>query len=151
VKFISHRGNISEKNIFEENRLDKILYCINLGYDVEIDIWEKNDIYYLGHDEPQYEIHRDFLLKNNKKLWCHAKNLIALESMLSLRIVNCFWHQNDDYTITSKGYIWAFPSKKVINNCVAVMPEKSNYLIEDLKKCYGICSDNIQYYKNILG
>ena len=27
--------------------------------------------------------------------------------------MNChyFWHQEDDYTITSKGIIWAYPGK----------------------------------------
>ena len=25
---------------------------------------------------------------------------------------NYFWHQNDKFTLTSKGYIWTFPGNK---------------------------------------
>lgn len=150
MKFISHRGNIFSKQEKEENNPEKILHCISIGYDVEIDVWYINNSFYLGHDEPQYIVEREFLLFNNKRLWCHAKNLIALEKMLSLGLLNCFWHQEDDYTITSKGFIWTYPNKKLISNCIAVMPEITNYSLEDLRSCYGLCSDKISFYKEIM-
>ena len=150
MKYISHRGNISSKIEKEENNPDKILHCLSLGYDVEIDVWRYNDVFFLGHDEPQYKIDRNFLLFNNKKLWCHAKNLNALETMLSLGMINCFWHQNDDYTITSKGYIWTYPGKELTSNSIIVLNNQTNYSLEQLKKCYGVCSDNIQEIKNKL-
>ena len=61
--------------------------------------------------------------------------------------INCFWHQNDDYTLTYNGYIWTFPNKNLTTNCIAVMPEITNYKISDLMNCYGICSDKIEYYR----
>ena len=70
--------------------------------------------------------------------------------MLSLQTLNCFWHQQDDYTITSKGFIWAYPSKKLTKNSIAVLPESSNYTLDELKNSYGICSDNIEYYKSLI-
>jgi hypothetical protein len=146
--FISHRGNLIEKEPTTENTLEKIIYVLSKGYHVEIDIWKVDGKFYLGHDNPAEEIQREFLLFNNKKLWCHAKNLNALESMLSLGIINCFWHQNDDYTITSKGFIWTYPGKQLSNNSVVVLTKDTNYSLEDLKKCYGICSDNIEDLKN---
>lgn len=145
--FISHRGNISKIEKNEENNPDKILYCIASGYNVEVDVWYINNFFYLGHDEPQYLINEEFLL--NKNLWCHAKNLKALENMLKLKN-RCFWHENDKYTLTSDGYIWTFPGNELINKSIAVMPETSNYLKEELLNCYGICSDNIIYYKELL-
>ena len=36
-------------------------------FDVEIDVWFKNDQFYLGHDEPQYIVNMEFL--NNSKLF----------------------------------------------------------------------------------
>lgn len=147
MKFISHRGNINKIVKSEENRPDKILYCISIGYDVEIDVWNIDGNYYLGHDEPQYKVDSSFFL--NKNLWCHAKNKEALLD-LSIKKINCFWHQNDDYTLTYNGFIWVFPNIPLVKNCIAVMPEKTNYLIENLNECYGICSDVIEKYRKII-
>jgi hypothetical protein len=146
--FICHRANIDGTNN-AENSPDKIKFCISLGFDAEIDVWNINNNFYLGHDKPEYETNLSFLLDNSKNLWCHAKNLNALESMLRHKSINCFWHQNDDYTITSHGFIWTFPNKFLPELGVAVMPEQTSYSLKNLKKCYGICSDNVIYYKQI--
>ena len=51
-----------------------------------------------------------------QKILMHFVNLEKIKS-------NYFWHQNDDYTITSKGYIWAYPGKKLNKNAIYVLPE----------------------------
>jgi len=56
-----------------------------------------------------------------------------------------FWHQEDDYTITSEGYIWTYPGKKLFNKSICVLPETHDY--KNLN-CLGICSDFIEKYKN---
>lgn len=145
---ISHRGNIDGPNKDFENNPIYIEKCNKMGFDVEVDVWLKNNKFYLGHDEPQYEINFEFL--KNSNLWCHAKNKDALRSMVKEKEINCFWHQNDDYTLTSKGFIWVYPSIELINNSVAVMPEIASYEIDDLKKCYAICTDNPIYFRNLL-
>ena len=150
MKFISHRGNIEKKIVNEENKPEKILYCLKSDYEVEIDIWLENERLFLGHDKPQYEINKKFILDHSNMLWCHAKNLNALRFMLLYKEINCFWHQNDDYTITSYGIIWCYPGKNLSKNSIAVMPESVNYATEQLKQCYGICSDNIELYKSRL-
>lgn len=150
MKFISHRGNLfNNLSKQEENRPDKIEYCLQQGYDVEIDVWcmGKDEIFYLGHDEPVYQADSWFLKDN--RLWCHAKNLKALENMLNLGI-RCFWHEEDTCTLTSDGIIWTYPGKKLMTKSIAVMPEKARYSIEELKSCYGICSDNIEHYRRII-
>ena len=58
---------------------------------------------------------------------------------------NFFWHDDDDLTITSKGYFWSHPKIKPIKNSIAVLPENHSY---DLNDCLGICSDNILKYQN---
>jgi len=142
--YICHRG---KKNQHEpENEISNILHNISLGYDCEIDIWKINDKIYLGHDCAKDEISIDFLLQNSKNLWCHAKNVEALNYMLKYKDLNCFWHQEDDYTLTSKNYIWVYPNKPLVNGSIAVMPENTNYSISDLQICYGICTDEVEYY-----
>ena len=54
--------------------------------------------------------------------------------------IHYFWHQKDDITLTSKGYICAYPGKQPIKNSIAVLPELYN---DDLGVCKGVCSDNI--------
>ena len=142
--FISHRGNVNGINSERENDPKYILEAINKGYECEIDVWFINDRLYLGHDGPQYEIDLKFL--QNNKLWCHAKNLSALEYML-LNDVHCFWHQSDDYTITSKGVIWSYPGKELSKNSICVMPEDNEVAHHEKTVCTGICSDFIEKYR----
>ena len=139
---ISHRGNTSGINKELENKPDYILNALNAGYDVEIDIWHHKNKLYLGHDEPTTLLPKEFLQHKNK-LWFHAKNLDALIELEKLG-VHYFWHQNDAITITSKGYWWTYPGKKLFNNSICVLPEKFN---QDTSNCAGYCSDIIGKYK----
>lgn len=139
---ISHRGNISGPNPNDENHPDYIFEALKKNFYVEVDIWYKNNTYYLGHDEPQYLINQ-YLLNNNKVLF-HAKNYESIEK-LYLDNLHFYWHQNDDYTLTSKGWIWVYPGKKFSKNCIVVMPE---LFTKNIKfDCKGICSDYIENYK----
>lgn len=141
MKFIAHRGNTAGPNPKRENSVDYINEALAKGFDVELDIWYINDIWYLGHDYNQYEIGFNFIWKNRTKFWCHAKNKEALFELLKYHQINCFWHQEDKYTITSKRFIWAYPGSKLVSNSICVMPERVKYSHEDLKQCYAICSD----------
>lgn len=140
---ISHRGNINGKDISRENHPSYIDEAIQTGYDVEIDIWVKNNTPLLGHDVAQYGISYSWLEARQDKLWIHCKNFSAIEWLVSYPNLNYFWHQKDDLTITSKGILWAYPGKQPIKNSIAVLPEIFN---DDLSQCIGICSDYIQNY-----
>ena len=137
---ISHRGNIQGKSPGLENMPEYINDTLNKGYHVEIDVWYKNG-FYLGHDNPQYNVKPNFLAQD--KIWCHAKNIEAIIEMSKYPKIHYFWHQEDDITLTSKGYIWAYPGKQPIKDSIAVMPELYN---DSLDKCIGICSDYISNY-----
>ena len=144
---IAHRGNLNGENHDEENSPSYILEAITAGFDVETDVWVKTingkrEIF-LGHDEPQYNILAKFLFDNKEKLWCHAKNIEALE-WLMINDFHCFWHQEDHYTITSKGFVWAYPNKET-NTGIFVMPERFNTPIKD---ALGVCTDFCYEYKN---
>ena len=140
MKLIAHRGNINGPEPELENAPIHIMNALEKGYDVEVDVWHIDDKWYLGHDEPTYMIDRVVIERPN--LWCHAKNLQALENMIECGI-NCFWHQEDDYTITSNGHIWTYPGKPTCNRSVIVI--KDLKAIKEFKDAsiYGICSDYV--------
>ncbi len=144
---ISHRGNTSSINTDKENSPDYIIRAIALGFYVEIDLFVIDNLFYLGHDKPTYLIDSNFL--NNDKLFVHCKNKEALLFM-SKSSYNCeyFWHQNDSYTLTSKGHIWTYTGEELIQGSICVMPENHSY--SDLSMCYGICSDVIERYKSMV-
>jgi hypothetical protein len=144
MKFIAHRGNTNGPNIPLENSESYIINTINNGFDCEIDVRKINDKLFLGHDDPQYEITINFLLKYADKLWIHCKNLDALSYLSTYNELNIFWHQSDNYTLTSNKNIWAFPTSEINEKCIIVMPELNNFKISN---CYGICSDFIQQIK----
>ena len=137
---ISHRGNTSGQDPSFENNPLYVKEALKLGFDCEIDVWYHSDEYWLGHDELIYDVSKNFL--QNNKLWCHAKDLGALDMMLQ-HDIHCFWHQTDDMTLTSKGHIWTYPSKPVCQRSVIV---DLNAVHVDYN-CYGVCSDYIQEYK----
>jgi hypothetical protein len=142
--FLSHRGNIDGQNPKKENSISYINDALNLGFNVEVDVWY-DKTFWLGHDEPQYKINEAFLLNN--RLWCHAKNTESLYELSKLNTIY-FWHQKDDYTLVSNGILWAYPGSKLNEKCVCVLPEITTQDINLLYNSYGICSDQINYYKS---
>jgi glycerophosphoryl diester phosphodiesterase len=58
---ISHRGNLIGPNPLKENSLQYIQEALDKGFDVEIDIWLNDGVFYLGHDAIQYEVTLDWL------------------------------------------------------------------------------------------
>lgn len=139
--FISHRGNITKKIEEKENSPEYILQALNFKFDVEIDVWSINNKFFLGHDNPKYEVDYKFL--QNEKLWCHAKNVEALLNMKDIN-VHYFWHETDKLTLTSNNFIWAYPSPSFPKYSIGVMPE---FFDSDITMCSGICSDIIYKYK----
>jgi hypothetical protein len=139
---IAHRGNINGSGEYENGQK----YCqeaIDDGYNVEIDVWY-TDTWWTGHDRPQYSVDPDFLLK--KEVWCHAKNIEALKKLLELG-AHCFFHQNDPVTLTSKQYIWTYPTQPLTEKSICVLPELQTI---DVDGCAGVCSDYIIRYKELV-
>jgi hypothetical protein len=112
MKIISHRGNLTGPEEQYENHPDRIDYCISLGLDVEVDVWDLNGQWFLGHDYPQRKINFEFLEERKDNLWIHCKNAKVMEYFFNRKFQgNYFWHETDKYTITSKGYIWTYPTE----------------------------------------
>jgi len=142
---ISHRGNINGRMPNLENSPEFIDAAIQKKYDVEIDLKTHNGKLFLGHDEPQYEIDIEWLKSRSSYLWIHGKDRESFETCLENNL-HTFWHDTDDYTITSQNYVWAYPGKPPAGrSCILVMPERV-WNVEEIRKmtCSGFCSDVIE-------
>jgi len=144
LKLISHRGNINGKIIEKENNPSYIDEAILKGYDVEIDVWYDGIDLWLGHDYAKYKIDNSWLYKRILSLWIHCKNHQCIHYLHNTNF-NYFWHDTDDITITSNGFIWSHPKIKPIQNSISVLPEINNH---DTSMCLGVCSDYVELYKN---
>jgi hypothetical protein len=129
---ISHRANLDGPDPKTENHPDQITKVLEMGIDVEVDVWNVESDWYLGHDGPEHKVSSEFL--KTEGLWIHAKNLKAVEK-LSYLDVNWFWHEDDKVTLTSKGNIWCYPGHEV----------KGGIMVDDGQttevKISGICTD----------
>lgn len=146
-KLIAHRGNVTGPCEYENNP-EYLKETLNDGFDVEVDVWlnaHTNGNYYtglyLGHDFPQYKIDMKFL--EDSRIWAHAKNHEAFGAMMyHEKPIHCFWHQTDDYTFTSQGYVWTHPDKRLLTRSVAVNLKNLGGQFDSYRQnCAGLCSD----------
>lgn len=144
--YIAHRGLLNGPDKWENSSwlLDEaIRECGN----AECDIRVLNDgSMWLGHDKPTYEVDYKWLWEHGHELWIHCKNIKALEYFHPwCTRFHYFWHEEDTVTLTSRGYIWAYPGKQPIVGSIAVLPELYD---DSISQCVGICSD---YYNRWRG
>jgi hypothetical protein len=155
LKLIAHRGNLSGPNPHLENSPEYLESAIHAGYDVEIDFWylESTASLFLGHDKPGFEIEFAWLNEFSKNIWIHCKNESALFFLSKFEQFNYFWHQEDDFTITSNGIFWVYPGKSLNSNSIMVLPERVGKLeqqtFQDIN-LYGICSDYVLKIQSFL-
>lgn len=156
MRYIAHRGLIDGPNINIENHPDALEKSWRYEYDCEIDVWVLGNKIVLGHDGPQYEVSKQFIVDNASKSWYHCKNFGALNFFSDQRFMgfNYFWHEEDSFTLTSYGYIWTYPNKKneLGDLSICVLPEL--YMPFDSSRdieCAGICSDYIGVIRMLRG
>ena len=130
---IAHRGNTNGPHPESENKEETIAPAIAAGFDCEIDVWRVNGELWLGHNTPTYKTTITFLTQYQSVLWVHCKNLDALIYLKDQ--FNCFFHDKDTYTLTSRGYIWGNIGSPTTKNVICVMPPG------DHGDCLGVCTD----------
>ena len=142
--YISHRGNLTGKKPEMENKPSYISDALNQGYHCEVDVWFVNNKFMLGHDEPKYGFPFVLFRSFYNKLWIHCKNVEAISALNDFpetHLLNYFWHQKDDFTLTSKNFIWTYPGKHVCNKSVLVVDDAREYAGPI---CFGLCSDYLR-------
>ena len=143
MRFISHRGNLNGPRPELENQPDYVERAIAAEFDVEVDLWVNESGIFLGHDCPQYQVPKEWLSDRKNQLWVHCKNAEALSFAITYDL-HCFFHNTDDYTVTSKGYVWSYPGKKSSSQkCIKVLPELQWWDLDSSwsEKYFGVCSD----------
>lgn|SRR3990167_10464269 len=129
---IAHKGNIYGADN-KENHPSYVNNALDDGFECEVDIRYIDGNYYQGHDYPTYKVTVKELLY--PKLWCHAKDGTTLRQALKDKL-HVFYdsNSNNNYTLTSKGYIWHWDGKSMI-------------YVMDKDGLIGICSDYVGYLK----
>ena len=164
MKIICHRANI-ENSVLPENHPDKIPFCLEQGFGVEVDLSTGyGDEYYLGHNNPQFKVNLPNLDKEN--IFVHIKDS---EVMSNFIYADSFAIINDPFVVTRRGLYWLRyldGSLCMLNAfCIICSPELENayetpeWFFRRLKsvidKCkvevYGICTDNPILAREILG
>ena len=142
MKLIAHRALMQGPDPSRENHPDQIGLALQAGLDVELDVRYLHGEWWLGHDAAQYKVELWYL--QNPRFWLHCKNLQAMHELRNSN-TNFFWHQNDDVTLTSRGWMWTQPGCTLFSNSVAVVPETHVSLDQfaTLRDwcCYAICTD----------
>jgi len=146
--YIAHRGNISGPSIELENSPKHIQVALGYGFHVEIDLWGKDGTLWLGHDKPVHKIDPPYIIEHQDKFVCHCKNVEAIDILNEfVPGAHYFFHDSDDYTLTSRGYLWCYPERTPARkNSIVVMPERftdgvSYYLAKH--NVFGVCSDYV--------
>lgn len=108
VRLIAHRGNLRGRDPRRENQQQYIDDALELGYEAEVDLWALDGSLWLGHDTPQYETSLNWIEERHSRLWVHCKNVEAVDYLFGSSY-NWFFHDQDDLTITSQGFVWCYP------------------------------------------
>ena len=138
---VAHRANLHGPSREYENRISSITNCINLGFDVEVDVRFFEGELYLGHDEPQEKTDMDFLSAFARNLWIHCKDIHSLHYLLNNDQLNCFFHDVDECSLTSKRMIWTYPGKHITDKSLIVAKSLSETIQYMNSIVYGVCTD----------
>jgi hypothetical protein len=138
-RWILHRGLKAGPNPALENEESELWARIQEGWDVEVDVWVQDGVFWLGHDRPT-TILKNMGLLLSPKVWIHAKNLEAVAALPSY--THYFVHDKDPATLTSKGVIWCYPGNCVEKKpAVIVLPERVGFKFPMLANYSAVCSD----------
>lgn len=135
---IAHRGNVVGPHPEMENHPEYIETALQMGFDVEVDVWYSNGGLHLGHDGPEHRIEYTYL--QDRRIWVHTKNIEAFQICLQHRGINCFYLDVGGITLTSQGFIWTYGTEP-ISGTIYGGDSTCQKMIDIV---YGICSDYVQ-------
>jgi hypothetical protein len=138
-RWILHRGLREGPDLTRENVEALLWQRLEEGWDVEVDVWRVDGIWWIGHDRPSNRLQNSTLLLH-PRAWIHCKNLEAVGAMPPSS--NYFVHDNDPATLTSQGFLWCYPGQKAnFHKCVVVLPERIGWRLSTFETVNAVCSD----------
>lgn len=141
-KIYAHRGNIDGPENPLENTVELAEKALGMGYGVELDVWFKNDCFFLGHDQPKQKVSKQYLINNNFLI--HCKNYQAFRELYLNPNIHCFYHNDEPFTLTNLGK--CLVHEKIVENF------NHNDIVVDLNsrkitdKAYGVITDYPNLY-----
>lgn len=144
---IANRGNYNGINSQRENTVSYIEEAIAAGYDVKVDAWLIDTTWHLGSDFPKEIVDLSFF--ERPCVWTHAMNLIGYVSLYNNPKAHTFWHNKDEFAITSKGIKWARTHILTYDGVLA-LPEYNDYHTNLLRMeqidPLGVCSNDFRKF-----
>lgn len=142
--FIAHRGNYDGIQTERENTIDYLRQAYNMGFGVECDLQVQDGVLYFGHDEPQETADWHFLLR--PYVFCHAKTVDTMQVLMNGG-AHCFWHEEDQLTLTNRGLMWCYPGVYPVH-AKSIWLDLQGYDTPCIKdtNIFGVCGDN---YNNV--
>jgi len=138
MKIVSHRGNLEGRNIKLENHPDQIDFAIKNNFLAEIDLRIIDNKFWLGHDEPDYLIDKQWLLDRNEYLVIHSKDLKTSNHLVNLnKKLNWFYHTDEDIVLTSWGWMWCYPEIYLSEGITVLIGDQ----VKLSSKVLGVCTD----------
>lgn len=145
MKIYAHRGNLDGPDKIHENSPEKIKEALAEKFYVEVDAWyvPEDDSLWFGHDFPTYKVDWDFIQQYKYQMVIHAK---SFETLVYLKNRDChhFFHDKDDYVLTSWNWIWMYPSmdNKYDWSTIMALPEQVNLFDKQhVEGIGGVCTD----------
>lgn len=139
---IAHRGNFKGVNKDLENSIPYLQKALMHGYDIEVDLWHIDNSFYFGHDGPEHKAPYNFIKNILDNSWFHCKNLEAIYEISGITGAKYFWHQGDDFTLTSNNLIWTYPGKP--SGPRSIIVDLGRGAVSNLRDVYGICGDYLE-------
>lgn len=138
---ISLRGNITGEDPTKENKPYQIGELVKDGWHCWVDVWYKDEKFWLGKDEPLHIVKPSFL--NMFALWCNAKDFTTLLRLRDIKTPHAFMYQNSP-TLTLTGEIVTDSHFEGRENITILLTDDTIYSQVGLK---GIVSANINDFK----
>jgi hypothetical protein len=145
----AHRGNVSGISP-RENHPDFIRLALEQGFGVEVDLWQVEGRWLLGHDGPQFPI--EIAAFDRPDVIFHLKT----PHLPSLAFADAFALDQDPYALTLRGRLWTNYGQPVSATSIACAPElvrATEPLAEFAARCsqaFGVCTDHASELQQIL-
>lgn len=141
---ISHRGNTGKHNSFaDENKPGYIVNALQEHFFVEVDLRVFNNELFLGHDEPQFQITKEWLTRHDiaSGLLVHCKNVAALQFCMDYDLMG-FYHKSEEHVpVINSPWIWTHNLSDVVENSIVPLLSHEEFLTRGNYKVAGVCSD----------
>lgn len=149
--YVAHRGNIYNKQEENENSPEYIQEALSNEFFVEIDVWQRKNKTYLGHDEPQYQINlKDYPWYCNSNIFWHCKDMQTYIWFLENADYFCFFYQdspgiaaiNNSSIMRGQQIYWTY--KYPISRGILMIDSQIEAIENNIA---GLCSDEIGLIK----